>query len=94
MSRRGTGEGTIRQRADGRWECRLFVEHADGRRVRRSVYGTSRQHVLEQLTAATTERKEKMKAGLLKSKSAATVAADQPRGGLSPDTWGARHVHY
>lgn len=56
MSRRGTGEGTIRQRADGRWECRLFVEHADGRRVRRSVYGSSRQHVLEQLTAATAER--------------------------------------
>ena len=33
----GPNEGTIRERADGRWEARALVTKPDGRRVRRSL---------------------------------------------------------
>ncbi len=38
---RRNGEGTIRQRTDGRWEARVWVYATDGSEVRRSVYGTT-----------------------------------------------------
>ncbi len=44
------GEGTIRQRADGRWEGRAYVILSDGREVRRSVYGRSWDETHEKLT--------------------------------------------
>ena len=45
MSRRtkANGEGTVTLRKDGRWEGRLYVTEADGRRVRRFVYGRTRK---------------------------------------------------
>jgi integrase len=52
VSRRGPNEGTIRERKDGRWEARLVVTGADGRRLRRSLLGRSRAEVREKLQAA------------------------------------------
>lgn len=38
--RRANGEGTVFQRANGRWAAEIFVEEAlTGRRIRRTVYG-------------------------------------------------------
>ena len=37
MASGGPNEGTIRERADGRWEARALVTKPDGRRVRRSL---------------------------------------------------------
>lgn len=48
MDRRGNGEGTVRRRADGRWEGRLALV-VDGRMVRRSCYGRTRAEVLQRL---------------------------------------------
>ncbi|HEX9035502.1 MAG TPA: hypothetical protein VF808_00760 [Ktedonobacterales bacterium] len=43
MGRRGNGEGSVRQRADGRWESRVRLP--GGERV--SVYGATRAEVVE-----------------------------------------------
>lgn len=48
MSRRGSGEGSIRQRPDGRWEGRYRTP--DG--MQRSVYGTTRREAQTKLRAA------------------------------------------
>src|SRR5438309_1850077 len=45
MARRRYGSGGVRQRADGRWEGRLWL--ADG--SRRSVYAPSREHLVARL---------------------------------------------
>ncbi|MBI4507212.1 MAG: site-specific integrase [Chloroflexi bacterium] len=47
--RRGRGEGSITQRADGRWMGRLDLGWKDGRRQRKHVYGRTRREVQEQL---------------------------------------------
>jgi integrase len=52
MTRRGANEGTIRERADGRWEARVLVTGPDGRRTRRSLLGRSRAQVRDKLQAA------------------------------------------
>jgi len=53
MTRRGRGEGSIRKRADGRWEATVDVgiDAATGRRRRSSIYARTRGAVQEQLTA-------------------------------------------
>ena len=48
MKRRGDHEGTIYQRADGRWEARVTV----GFGARRSFYGATRQEVVQKLREA------------------------------------------
>jgi len=45
------GEGSIRQRKDGRYEARAWVVTTDGREIRRSIYGESWEDVHEKLTA-------------------------------------------
>src|SRR5450759_1773808 len=50
--RRGPNEGTIRERADGRWEARVLVTEPDGRRVRRSLLGPTRTQVRDKLRDA------------------------------------------
>jgi hypothetical protein len=50
MARRGNAEGTITQRADGRWEARTYVLTAAGGRERRCVYGRTRAEASEKLT--------------------------------------------
>ncbi len=42
MSKRGNGEGNIRQRKDGRWEASTLVPECDGTRKRHYVYGATR----------------------------------------------------
>lgn len=45
MSKRNAGEGSIFQRADGRWEARISLGWLNGRRVRRSFYGETMAEV-------------------------------------------------
>ncbi|PZR62535.1 MAG: site-specific integrase [Chloroflexi bacterium] len=52
MTRRGSGEGSIRERSDGRWEARYRA--ADGRR--RSVFGRTRRDAQDRLRAALQQR--------------------------------------
>lgn len=50
MSRRGPGDGSIRRRADGRWEGRVSEGYGpDGRRRVRSVYGATRREAQDRL---------------------------------------------
>jgi integrase len=43
--RQPNGSGSVYRRADGRWAGALYVNEADGRRVRRQVYGRTRKEV-------------------------------------------------
>lgn len=49
--KRGNGEGTIFQRADGRWSAVITIgRNATGKQVRKTVYGMTRNEVAEKLT--------------------------------------------
>ena len=52
MSRRGKGEGSIRLRADGRWEATLTLASVGGKRRRKSYFGKTRAEVARKLTVA------------------------------------------
>lgn len=52
MAKRGNREGSIFQRADGRWCAVVSLGWRSGRRHRKHFYGETRAHVREQLTAA------------------------------------------
>jgi len=54
MKRRGQGEGSIRERPNGRWEARYRA--SDGRP--RSIYTRTRREAVERLRAALTEREQ------------------------------------
>lgn len=48
--RRGKGEGSIRQRADGRWEARVDLGRSvDGKRRQKSVFGATERDVVVKL---------------------------------------------
>lgn len=50
MPRRGKGEGSIVRRKDGRWAAFVTVGYgADGRQIKRWVYGKTRREVAEKL---------------------------------------------
>ena len=53
--RSAQGGGTIRQRADGRWEARYTTgrDTGTGKQVQRSVYGDTQREVLDKLRDAT-----------------------------------------
>ena len=53
--RSAQGGGTIRQRADGRWEARYTTgrDAGTGKQVQRSVYGDTQREVLDKLRDAT-----------------------------------------
>ncbi len=53
--KRGNGDGTIRPRADGRYEARYTVgfDPGTGKQIRKSVYGKTRQEAAKKLRAAT-----------------------------------------
>lgn len=53
---RGRNEGTIRKRADGRWEARLNLARVGGKRVRKSFFGKTREEAAEKLAAHTAQR--------------------------------------
>src|SRR5437763_783521 len=49
--RRGNGEGSIFQRADGKWTAKVTVGYdANGKRLRRTVYGNTKKEAQEKLT--------------------------------------------
>ena len=48
--RRPQGDGTIRKRADGRWEGRIIIGHKkDGSPIFKSVFGKTQKNTLKQL---------------------------------------------
>ena len=50
--KRANGEGSIRQRPDGRWEARLMAGHqANGRPRVKSFYGKTQKEVYVKMTA-------------------------------------------
>lgn len=53
-TRNAAGGGTIRQRADGRWEARYTVgrDPGSGKQIQRSVYGSTQKEVRQKLAAA------------------------------------------
>lgn len=53
MKRGANGGGTIRQRADGTWEARISMgtNPANGKPLRKSVYGKSQKEVRQKMTA-------------------------------------------
>lgn len=48
--RRANGEGTLRKRSDGRWECSIMVGwKEDGRRQIKSFYGWTQEEVMQKV---------------------------------------------
>lgn len=48
---KANGEGSIRQRKDGKWEARYSLGYdSEGKQIRKSLYGKTRQEVNEKLT--------------------------------------------
>lgn len=47
---RGHNEGTISQRADGRWEARISLGYVDGKAKRKCIYGKTRAEVATKMT--------------------------------------------
>lgn len=56
MSKRGHGEGTIYQRADGLWVAGVTTGYEDGKQKRRYVYGKTRTIVREKLDTLRTQQ--------------------------------------
>jgi integrase len=52
MSRRGRREGSVYRRADGRWAGVIDLGWQAGRRVRKTVYGTTRRQAADKLATA------------------------------------------
>ena len=53
-TRNAQGGGTIRQRADGRWEARITLgrDPGTGKQVQKSIYGTTQKEVLQKMKKA------------------------------------------
>jgi integrase len=73
MTRRGRNEGSIgdTKRADGRYQGRVDLGWIDGRRVRKSVYGKTKEEVRVKVAAAMRRRDD----GLAPAPDRLTVAA-------------------
>lgn len=57
MARRGKGEGSIFQRPNGTWACRLELgRDADGKRIRKDIYGKTKKAVQDELTRLQTQK--------------------------------------
>lgn len=53
MTRRAKGEGTVRQRSDGRWEGTFPIgTDENGKQLRKSVFGKSKIECIEKMNAA------------------------------------------
>jgi integrase len=89
MKRRGHGEGSVYQRADGRWAATVDLGWHGGRRVRRSFYGRTRKAAHEALTRALREIEQGVQPGSRR----ATVGAylnewlDATRDSIRPSTY-------
>lgn len=69
--RRGHGEGSLFQRADGRWAASVNLGWRNGKRVRRTYYGRTRKEAVDKLTAA----RRAMEAGVDPGRERVTVGA-------------------
>lgn len=58
MTRRGTNEGSIYKRADGRWVGVVHLGYEGGRRRRKHIYGKTRQDVARRLATAIKARQD------------------------------------
>ena len=94
MRRRGNGEGTIRRRADVRWEA-LLTGTREGRVVRRSIYAHSREEVARLLRHALREAE----AGVPLASGTETLSTflaawlEGTRASLRPQTWSTYERH-
>jgi hypothetical protein len=77
---RSAHEGNIRQRPDGRWECRIDFGWQNGRRVRRSFYGATPADVADQL----------VKVVRAKQQGVITAPSRQATTRISPNGWSRR----
>ncbi len=86
--KRSAHEGNIRQRSDGRWECRIDFGYENGKRVRRSFYGATRGEVVEQLVKVLRDKQQ----GIVRTPSKQTTKAylsewlEQSKSRLKPRT--------
>jgi hypothetical protein len=83
------GEGSIRRRADGRWEARYTVPLDNGGHVRRSVFGRTRADARDRLRVALAER-ERHVVGVPATETVATYLTTWLTGvssSLRPTTW-------
>jgi integrase len=56
VSKRANGEGSVRQRCNGRWEARLTLGYGpDGRIIRRSIYADTRAEAQQLMNKAMRE---------------------------------------
>lgn len=87
-TRRSHGEGTIRQRADGRWEARISLP--DG--GRKSLYGKTRKEVQDKLRQA----KRKVESGIDLTKDKITVRQylEQWLKDIEPNLRPSTHANY
>lgn len=70
-ARRGRGEGSIFQRGDGRWTASITVgQNANGRRVRKVVYGATKGEVQDKLSRLQHQKLD----GMLSSSEKLTLA--------------------
>ena len=58
MAKRGSGEGSIYRRSDGRWVGVVDLGWLDGKRNRRSMYAKTRKEVQEKLNIALTAHRK------------------------------------
>src|SRR6266550_3387137 len=58
MGKSAYGEGSVFQRADGRWAAQVDVGWKNGRRQRKLLYGRTRREVQDQLRAALKAKQE------------------------------------
>lgn len=53
MAKRANGEGSVRQRPDGKWEARISYRDDAGRLVRRSFYASTQREARAKAKTAT-----------------------------------------
>lgn len=94
--KRQSGEGSVYQRADGRWVGSLTVGHRDGKRLRRYIYGASPEEVRDALTRA---RNDLLDGHEVRTDQRETVAAfltrwlEAVKPTVRPGTWVGYEIH-
>ena len=88
--RRGSGEGSVFRRQDGRWVASISLGYENGKRRRKTFYATTRREVIAKKTAAL----RSIQQGIPLSDDAVTVKAflvrwleESARPGLRPRTY-------
>jgi integrase len=93
-TRRGHGEGMIRQRKDGLWEARIDLGWKGEKRDRKSFYGKTRREVAEKLKTALADQQK----GILPAKSARQTLGqyltDWLQNSVKPNVRSKTHASY